>query len=102
MRDQLSFSTFDPLFSDAPNLCDVCETKPSAFQFESRSSDENAERRPVKGFCCAPCATVLLEKLQRAESLVWAEEEASVQADEVDVSDFHKRRLATFGPPGRN
>jgi len=33
MRNQLCFSTFDPLFSDAPSLCDICDTKPSVFHF---------------------------------------------------------------------
>ena len=102
MRNKLSFATFDPLFSDAPSLCDVCETKPSVFQFENRNSDDGTECPTVKGFCCAPCATLLLKDLQRAESLTWAEEEISVQAEDVDVADFHKRRLATFGTLGRN
>jgi hypothetical protein len=102
MRNKLSFATFDPLFSDAPSLCDVCETKPSVFQFENRNSDDSTECPTVKGFCCAPCATLLLKNLQRAESLTWAEEEVSVQAEDVDVADFHKRRLATFGTLGRN
>jgi hypothetical protein len=97
MRNQLSFSTFDPLFSDAPALCDICEGKPSVFQFESGSSDNRAVCHPVRGYCCAACATQLLNQLQAAESLAWAEEETSVQKDGVDISEFHTRRLATFG-----
>lgn len=97
MRNELCFSTFDPLFSDAPCLCDLCEAKPSVFQFESDSTERNPECRPVKGYCCASCAVELLSKLQDAESLAWAEEEVSVQKDGMDVSDFHTRRLATFG-----
>jgi hypothetical protein len=51
MRDTLCFSMFDPLFSDAPSRCDLCENKPSVFQFRSATSD--SEARPAKGFCCA-------------------------------------------------
>ena len=97
MRNQLSFSTFDPLFSDAPCLCDLCETKPSVFQFESGSPESNAASPSVKGFCCSSCATQLLDRLEQSESLAWAEEEASVRKEGGDVADFHTRRLATFG-----
>jgi len=97
MRNQLSFSTFDPLFSDAPSLCDICEVKPSVFQFESGSSDSNPACHPVRGYCCESCSTQLLKQLQEAESLAWAEEEVSVQRDGIDISEFHTRRLATFG-----
>ncbi len=102
MRNQLCFSTFDPLFSDAPSLCDICEAKPSVFQFESGSAERASAVRPVRGYCCAACATQLLTQLEDAESLAWAEEEASVQKDGVDVSDFHARRLATFAKHGQN
>jgi hypothetical protein len=102
MRNQLCFSTFDPLFSDAPSLCDICDTKPSVFHFESCSSENNPACRAIKGYCCAACATRLLDQLQDAESLAWAQEEASVQKDGVDVSELHSRRLATFGAQGRN
>ena len=101
MRNELCFSTFDPLFSDAPSLCDICETKPSVFQFESGSTEGNPTC-PVKGYCCASCAVQLLNKLQDAESLAWAEEEVSVQKDGMDVSEFHTRRLATFGTHGHS
>jgi len=96
MRDTISFSTFDPLFSDAPSLCDVCESKPSIFEFESHGSGDGTRRRK-KGFCCASCAAVLLAELQREESVAWAEEEASMRSDGLDMTDFHTRRLATFG-----
>jgi len=95
MRDTLCFSMFDPLFSDAPSRCDLCENKPSVFQFRSATSD--SEARPAKGFCCAECASLLLGRLKRAESLVWAEEEASVKAEGADASELHRRRVTTFG-----
>lgn len=95
MRDTLCFSTFDPLFSDAPAVCDLCRRAPSVFQFRSATSDTDAQ--PARGFCCATCAIVLLGKLERAESLVWAQEEASVQAEGTDASELHSRRIAAFG-----
>lgn len=97
MRVTVSFSTFDPLFSDAPALCDVCEAKPSVYQFESHSDDDSPAHRPVTGFCCAACAIEMLDKLRSEESLAWEEEEASVKGQGLDVSTFHQRRLATFG-----
>jgi hypothetical protein len=102
MRNELTFSTFDPLFSDAPSLCDLCETKPSVFQFDNGCAEGDAGCRPVKGFCCSSCATQLLDQLQQAESLAWAEEEASVRKEGGDVADFHTRRLATFGTCDRS
>ena len=102
MRNELCFSTFDPLFSDAPCLCDLCETKPSVFQFENGSTETTPACPSVKGYCCASCAAKLLSVLQDSESLAWAEEEVAVQKDGMDVSDFHTRRLATFGTHGRN
>ena len=96
MRVTVSFSTFDPFLNDAPSLCDVCDSKLSVFHFEREGSEENSDR-PSKGFCCTQCATELLENLKQTESVAWAEEEASVQSQGVDVSDFRDRRLATFG-----
>ena len=95
MRNTISFSTFDPLLSDAPSLCDVCETKPSILEFESHGEGGTARRK--KGFCCSSCASVLLAELQEEESAAWAEEEASMRSDGLDMTDFHTRRLATFG-----
>jgi hypothetical protein len=102
MRVTLSFSTFDPLFSDAPSLCDVCESKPSVFHFESHRDDDGPDRPPATGYCCSSCAVDLLDRLQRAESLAWAEEEIAVQSTGGDVTDFHTRRVATFGSSNRN
>jgi len=102
MRNQLCFSTFDPLFSDAPSICDICEAKSSVFQFESGNSERSPAVRPVRGYCCSPCAGRLLSQLEDEESLAWAEEEASVQKDGVDVSEFHTRRLATFASHDQN
>jgi hypothetical protein len=55
----------------------------------------------MKGFCCTACAGGLLKKLAGKEAEEWAEEEAELQADVMDVTDFQKRRLATFGEVSR-
>jgi hypothetical protein len=102
MRNQLKFSTFDPLFTDAPALCGICGMRPSVFHFESSCQEGDVECPPVHGYCCATCATRLLEDLERTESLTWAAEEASVRKEGGDVEDFHTRRLATFGSSHRN
>jgi hypothetical protein len=100
MRNTLCFSTFDPLFSDAPSSCDLCRKAPSVFQFRNATSDK--ECQPAKGFCCSACATVLLGKLERTESLEWAQEATSVEADGADASELHTRRLAAFGIKSKN
>jgi hypothetical protein len=102
MRSQLTFSTFDPLFSDAPRICEMCGTRPSVFRFEDGCNEGDSTCQRVAGFCCSSCATRLLEELQQKESATWAEEEASVRKEGDDVTDFHKRRLATFGACGRS
>ena len=97
MRAQLTFSTFDPLFFDVPSICEMCGTRPSVFKFEDGGNEGDSGRQSLVGFCCTACATRLLEELQEKESAAWAEEEASVRKEGDDVTDFHKRRLATFG-----
>ncbi len=47
--------------------------------------------------CCTECAAGLIKKLAGHEADEWAEEEAELAADNMDVSDLQKRRLATFG-----
>jgi hypothetical protein len=44
----------------------------------------------------------LLKQLERAKSEEWAEEEASLEEDALDVTDFRKQRLAAFLGTGRN
>jgi len=100
MSERVTFSAFDPVHFDSPSRCDVCTSQPPVFHYEY-SVDEGVRQSPKKGFCCAPCAARLLENLQSAESRVWAEEEASLKADDVDVSDLKERRLATFGDARR-
>lgn len=100
MSEKVTFSAFDPMRFDAPSQCDLCTSKPPVFHYEY-SLDEGARLSPRRGFCCNSCASRLLDKLQRAESLVWAEEEASLKADDVDAADLEERRLATFGEVNR-
>jgi hypothetical protein len=101
MSEKVTFSAFDPMRFDAPSHCDVCTSNPPVFHYEY-SLDEGARLSPKRGFCCSFCAAHLLEKLRNAESQVWAEEEASLKADDLDVADLEERRLATFGSAGRS
>ena len=102
MRAQMTFSTFDPLFSDVPSICEMCGTRPSVFKFDDGCNESQSGRQRLAGFCCTVCATRLLEELQEKESVAWAEEEASVRNEGYDVTDFHKRRLTTFGAGTRS
>jgi hypothetical protein len=101
VSDKVIFSAFDPMRFDAPSHCDVCASASPVFHYES-AVDVGTRQQPKKGFCCRACAGILLEKLQRAESRVWAAEEASLKADDLDVSDLEERRLATFGDARRS
>jgi hypothetical protein len=96
MSEKITFATFDPMRFDPPSHCDICASNPSVLHYEY-SVDEGARLSPKRGFCCSSCATRLLEKLQSAESQAWAEEEASLRAEEFDVADLEERRLAIFG-----
>jgi hypothetical protein len=99
---KLSFTTFDPLVRDTPARCDVCRSGPPIFAYELRTQDEHGERRNIYGFCCAACGPRLLKKLEREESRAWAAEEAALEAEDIDISDFHERRAAAFGIGRRN
>lgn len=48
MRDKGSFSTFDPLFSDAPALCDLCANRNHQF-FNSRPGAKARTRSGPRG-----------------------------------------------------
>jgi hypothetical protein len=39
----------------------------------------------------------MLNNLENREADDWADEEAELEAENVDISDYQKRRLATFG-----
>jgi hypothetical protein len=95
MHDSILFATFDPM-RDVPETCTRCKVKPPAFSYEAQVDHPGAEPRTLIGFCCVDCAAKLLKAMERAESREWAEEEAALAADDLDVSDLHQRRLATF------
>jgi hypothetical protein len=95
MLDTLFFAGFDPLH-ETPKVCTLCSSRPPVFQFDYRMLGKEGECQESKGFCCAACAADLLKKLETAESREWAEEEAALQADDLDVSEFHRNRLAAF------
>jgi hypothetical protein len=100
MLDSLFFAGFDPLH-EVPEVCTACSSRPPVFSFDYRALDESGESQKTTGFCCAACAAMLLQKLERAESQEWAEEEAALANDDFDVTEFHKHRLAAFPGSGR-
>ena len=97
MNDSVFFATFDPLFVNAPEACNLCLLLPPAFTYEYCIDWDDGKRHYIKGYCCSACADGLLKKLESKEALEWAEEEAELQAEDLDVTDLQKRRLATFG-----
>jgi len=101
MLNSVFFATFDPLF-DAPEVCSLCTSNPPTFNYEFCTEDLTRGTQETKGFCCKSCAIQLLKGLESAESQEWAEEEAALAADHLDVADFQKRRLATFGSNGHD
>jgi len=97
MNDSIFFATFDPLYMNAPDAGSLCITQPPAFSYEYCVEHGDGKRHYIRGFCCTACAPGLLKKLAGREAEEWAQEAAAFQADEMDVTDFQKRRLATFG-----
>ena len=99
--DSLFLSSFDPLH-EVPELCTLCSSRPPVFCFDYRGWDEKQNPQETKGFCCSPCAIVLVSKLERAESQEWASEEAALAQDDFDVTEFHEHRLAAFPEGNRH
>ena len=97
MTNKVCFTGFDPIVGDSPELCDLCSDRPPIFKYQCSSWHENEQREYLLGFCCQPCTQHLLENLQQRESREWAEEESSFNADEIDLKEFHRRRVAAFG-----
>ena len=97
MYDSVFFATFDPMFINAPDVCDLCITESPIFNYEYCTEEASGQRQYLKGFCCAGCAEGLLRKLKGREAREWADEEAELEADRVVVADFQKRRMAAFG-----
>jgi hypothetical protein len=95
MRPSLFFSAFEPLH-ETPESCDICKSKPPVVSYEFTSYGIRGEAKEKKGFCCAHCSTLLLRTLESDESQRWVEEEAALEADASDVSDFRQHRLAAF------
>lgn len=97
MNDSVFLATFDPVVIDAPEACSLCLAQPPVFEYEYSIEQSGGERHYIKGFCCSACACGLLKKLEGKEAQEWAAEEAELEADDIDVADLEKRRLATFG-----
>ena len=96
MNDSAFFATFDPLFCEAPDTCEVCGVNLPIFQYECCTQNQGKEHQYAKGFCCASCAVRLLQHIKSLEAREWAEEETALRADDMDVTEFRKRRLAAF------
>jgi len=99
VNSSLSFSTFEPL-REVPEVCSLCGANAPVFTYEAHTYGTAGEPKDTQGFCCARCAVGLLRKLERVESRQWTEEETALQAEDSDVSDFHRHRLAAF--PGNS
>jgi len=101
MKGSLHISTFDPMH-EVPEVCKVCGSNPPIFFYEWFSHGDGGESQNVEGFCCADCGVELLRKLERREAHDWAEEEAALEADGSDVTDFREHRLAAFSKTKTN
>jgi hypothetical protein len=101
MRGSLHLSTFDPMH-EVPEVCNVCGSHPPVFFYEWLPYDEETEPQNVEGFCCGDCGVALLKTLERREAREWAEEEAALEADGSDVTDFREHRLAAFAKTEKN
>ena len=93
--DTLFFASFEPLH-EVPEVCSLCSSSSPVFRYDYRTVNERGEPSRTTGFCCAACASVLVRRLETAESRQWEEEESALENDAYDVSAFRKRRLATF------
>jgi hypothetical protein len=82
MNATLFFATFDPL-RETPDVCNICVSRPPAFNYEFHTEDKSREPQRFKGFCCACCAAELVRKLEFTESRDWAEKEAALAADDL-------------------
>ena len=100
MSEKVSFCAFDPIRFDTPTYCEVCTSDVPVFRYEY-DTDEGVQQSR-QGFCCGACAAKLLDRLQRAESQVWANEAAILKAEDVDVSALEERQLAARGHPRRS
>jgi hypothetical protein len=101
MIDSLFFASFDPIH-EVPEACALCSVHPPVFSYDYRGLARDGEQQKTAGFCCAACAAELLKKLEQAEAEEWAEEEASLEDDAFDVTEFRKHRLAAFPGSGPN
>jgi hypothetical protein len=101
MSNRVCFSTFD-LFRDNPNVCGVCMSSAPIFRYEFIEDGEDIRSEYIKGFCCASCAAKLLEVLEDVERRDWTREQAALEAEGIEVTEFHNRRIAAFGNPLEN
>ncbi|MBA3914329.1 MAG: hypothetical protein H0X25_10875 [Acidobacteriales bacterium] len=96
MHDHVTFSSFDPLFCEAPQQCEMCREEPPIFMFDSKIVEKRQNVADENGFCCGNCATRLLRKLARSESRQWLEEEAAIKKEDLDTTQIHQRIVNSF------
>lgn len=96
MHDRVTFSSFDPLFCEAPLKCEVCHSEPPIFLFESAIQDKKQNVEAGSGFCCGNCGVRLIRKLAKAESRHWSEEEDAIRRDDLDTTQIHQRIVNSF------
>ncbi len=89
MNDSISFATYNVL-RETPSACTLCRQRPPVLYYETRVEEETREAKYTHGFCCASCAVELLGKLERAESLEWAEEQAALAEEDLLASEVSR------------
>lgn len=99
MSSSLTFFTFEPL-REVPEVCNLCAQNPPVLLFELQIYNQSGEAEDTKGFCCASCAVELVKKLEGAEFQQWTDEEAVLQAEDLDISDLRRHRLTAFPKTG--
>ena len=83
----------------------MCATNPPIFRYAFYDGDEKEQAEYMKGFCCASCASKLLEVLEQVECKEWAWEQAALEADEVGHFFIERHagdRLALVGDRGED
>jgi hypothetical protein len=95
MRASLFLAAFDQMH-ELPQVCGLCKVKPPVFNYEFRGYGRTGELSHTEGFCCAPCAGEMVNKLERNEVRLWEQEETALEAEDVDVTALHEQRVAAF------
>jgi hypothetical protein len=95
MSSRLSLFTFEPL-REVPEVCSLCKAGSPVLIYESQVYGKNGEAEDGRGFCCGRCAIELVKQLEVGELQQWTEEEAALEAEDLDVGEFRRHRLAAI------